>query len=44
MLSSALLPIIAFVLFAGSVGGVLVAVFYPRFVGGSAFNRRLQTI
>src|SRR5687768_8812172 len=44
MPSSTLLPIIAFVLFAGSVGGVLVAVFYPQIAGGSPFDRRLQAI
>jgi tight adherence protein B len=33
-----------FLLGAGSVGGVLVAVLYPRLAGNSPFDRRLQTI
>ena len=44
MLSSSLLPIIAFLLAAGSVGGVLVATFYPRLAGGSPFERRMRAI
>ena len=44
MLSSAFLPIVAFVLAACSVGGVLVAAFYPRLAGGSPLDRRIQTI
>jgi tight adherence protein B len=44
VLSSTLLPIIAFLLGAGSVGGVLVAAFYPRIAGGSPFDRRIQVI
>ena len=44
MLSSVLLPIVAFVLGAGSIGGILVAALYPRLAGGSPFDRRVRTI
>jgi tight adherence protein B len=44
MASPLLLPIIAFVLAAGSVGGVLLALFYPRLAGGSPLDRRIEAI
>src|SRR6266852_6196443 len=44
MPSSTLLPIVAFLLGAGAVGGILVAAFYPRLAGSSPFDRRLQAI
>ena len=44
MLSSTLLPIFAFLLGAGSVGGILVAALYPRLAGGSPFARRIQVV
>jgi tight adherence protein B len=44
MFASALLPIVAFLLTAGCVGGVLVAGLYPRLAGGSSFERRFQRI
>lgn len=44
MPSYMLLSIVAFVLAAGSVGGVLLAVFYPRLAGGSPLDRRIETI
>jgi tight adherence protein B len=39
-----LLSIVAFVLAAGSVGGVLLAAFYPRLAGGTPLERRIETI
>jgi tight adherence protein B len=39
-----LLPIVAFVLASGAVGGILLAVFYPRLVGGSPLDRRIEAI
>jgi tight adherence protein B len=44
MTSSLLLPIIAFVLAAASVGGVLFALFQPRLAGGSPLDRRVEAI
>src|SRR5260370_23252113 len=44
MPSSTLLPIVAFLLGAGAVGGILAAAFYPRLAGSSPFDRRLQAI
>jgi tight adherence protein B len=44
MSSSALLPILAFLLGAGSVGGILTAALYPRLAGNSPFFRRIRTI
>src|ERR671912_1501652 len=44
MTSSLLLPIAAFVLAAASVGGVLFALFQPRFAGGSPLDRRVEAI
>jgi tight adherence protein B len=44
MTSSLLLPIAAFVLAAVSVGGVLFALFQPRFAGGSPLDRRVEAI
>lgn len=44
MLSSYFLSIIAFVLGAGSVGGILLAMFYSRLVGGTLIDRRIETI
>jgi len=39
-----LLPIIAFVLASGAVGGILLAAFYPRLIGGSPLDRRVEAI
>lgn len=44
MSSYLLLPVIAFVLAGTSVGGVLLAVFYPRLAGSTPFERRIETI
>jgi tight adherence protein B len=44
MTSSLLLPIAAFVLASASVGGVLFALFQPRFAGGSPLDRRVEAI
>ena len=44
MTSSLLLPIVAFVLASASVGGVLFALFQPRFAGGSPLDRRVEAI
>lgn len=44
MLSAALLPIVAFLLGAGCIGGVLLAAFQPRLTGGSPLDRRLETV
>jgi tight adherence protein B len=44
MSSHLLLPIVAFVLAAGSVGGILLAVFYPRLAGGTPLERRIEMI
>src|SRR4051812_24044514 len=38
------LPILVFVLSAGSVGGVLLAALYPRLVHGSALDRKIDLI
>jgi tight adherence protein B len=39
-----LLPIVAFVLASAAVGGILLAAFYPRLVGGSPLDRRIEAI
>lgn len=39
-----LVPIVAFVLAGTSVGGVLLAAFYPRLAGSTPFERRIETI
>ena len=44
MSSFLLLPIVAFFLAATSVGGILLAVFYPRLAGTTPFERRIETI
>lgn len=44
MHSPSLLPVIAFLLAASSVGGVLLAVFYSRLIGGSPLDRRIATM
>ena len=44
MTSSLLVPIAAFMLAAASVGGVLFALFQPRFAGGSPLDRRVEAI
>lgn len=44
MTSSLLLPMAAFVLASASVGGVLYALFQPRFAGGSPLDRRVEAI
>jgi tight adherence protein B len=44
MASPLILPIVAFVLATASVGGVLLALFYPRLAGGSPLDRRIERI
>ena len=44
MVTPALLPILAFVLCAACVGGILLALFYSRIVGGSPLDRRIEAI
>ncbi|HEX2134499.1 MAG TPA: type II secretion system F family protein [Microvirga sp.] len=44
MLTSAALPVLVFLLAACSVGGLLLAVFYPRVAGASPLDRRLEQI
>jgi tight adherence protein B len=44
MTSSLLFPIAAFVLASASIGGVLFALFQPRFAGGSPLDRRVEAI
>jgi tight adherence protein B len=44
VIPTALVPVVAFVLAAGSIGAVLLAVFYSRLVGKSPFARRIEAI
>jgi tight adherence protein B len=44
MLSSLLLPIFVFLLASTSVGGVMLAAFYPRAAKASAYRRRLDRV
>src|SRR5258708_15499515 len=44
MASSLILPIVAFVLATAAVGGVMLALFYPRLAGGSPLDRRMEVI
>jgi tight adherence protein B len=44
MASTLILPILAFVLATAAVGGVMLALFYPRLAGNSPLDRRIEAI
>jgi len=44
MPSYLILPVVAFVLATASVGGLLLALYYPRLAGGSPLDRRIEMI